>query len=158
MNGTAPFEEPLANATREEMMSALFANMVVQQTNMALVFLGKVPHPEKEEPVQDLDAAQLFIDQLEMLAVKTRGNLNKDEDRLLQQSLMTLRMSFVEAVEKKPRSSAAKPVSATATQENANQPGSGASSQASAPAAESLHAGTAPPETGETHKRFTKKY
>ena len=158
MSNESSFANGRENLSRDELMSALFANMVVQQTNMALVFLGKVPHPEKEEPVQDLDAAQLFIDQLEMLAVKTRGNLNKDEDRLLQQSLMTLRMSFVEAVEKKPSSSGAKPVSATAVQENANQTGSDASSQASAPAAESLHTGTTPPETGETHKRFTKKY
>ena len=29
--------DPLANASREEIMSALFANMVVQQTNLAMM-------------------------------------------------------------------------------------------------------------------------
>ena len=55
-------EDDLANASREEIMSALFANMVVQQTNMALMLLGKVPHPETGEIIQDLETAKMFID------------------------------------------------------------------------------------------------
>src|SRR5687767_16013155 len=64
--------------TAEEIMSALFANMVIQNTNMALMFLGKVPHPQTGQPVKDLESAQMFIDQLEMLAYKTRGNLDPE--------------------------------------------------------------------------------
>ena len=41
-------------ASREEMRSALFAQLVVQQTNMALMLLGQVPHPETGETVRDL--------------------------------------------------------------------------------------------------------
>jgi uncharacterized protein DUF1844 len=85
---------------RDQMMSALFANMVLQQTNMALMFLGKVPHPETGETVKDLEAARMFIDQLEMLETKTKGNLTKQEEGLLKESLMTLRLAFVQAVEK----------------------------------------------------------
>lgn len=90
-------DEP-ASMSREEMMAALFANMVAQQTNMTLMMLGKIPHPQTGQPVQDLEAAKVFIDQLEMLAAKTKGNLSKEEDRLLQQSLAGLRMAFVEAL------------------------------------------------------------
>jgi hypothetical protein len=43
-----------------------------------------------------MEAARYFIDQLEMLTVKTKGNLSKEEDTLLKQSLMTARMAFVE--------------------------------------------------------------
>src|SRR5262249_40576594 len=75
-------------------------NMVAQQTNMALMLLGKVPHPETGQTVTDVDAAQMFIDQLEMLEAKTKGNLNKQEESLLKQSLMALRLTFVEAIEK----------------------------------------------------------
>ena len=75
-------EDVLANASREEIMSALFANMVVQQTNMAMMLLGRVAHPESGEFVQDLEAAKMFIDQLEMLEFKTRGNLTKQEENL----------------------------------------------------------------------------
>ena len=80
-------------------MSALFANMVIQQTNMALMFLGKMPHPETGKTMTDVETAQLFIDQLEMLEGKTKGNLSKQEESLLKQSLMALRLAFVEVID-----------------------------------------------------------
>jgi Domain of unknown function (DUF1844) len=83
----------------EDMMSALFAQMVIQQANMAMMLLGKVPHPRTGKTEQDIDAARMFIDQLEMLEVKTKGNLSREEEQLLKQSLMALRMAFVESVE-----------------------------------------------------------
>jgi hypothetical protein len=89
----------LAGISREEMMSALFAQLVIQQANMTMLLLGKVPHPQTGEIVRDIEAARLFIEQLEMLEAKTKGNLNKEEEQLLKQSLMSLRMAFVEAVE-----------------------------------------------------------
>src|SRR5262245_33971583 len=98
MTSTDTLEQGSGNITREEMMGALFANMVIQQSNMALMLLGKMPHPQSGETVRDLEAARLFIDQLEMLQAKTRGNLSKAEEDLLKQSLTTLRMAFVESV------------------------------------------------------------
>src|SRR5438132_13535396 len=91
-----------SDATRDEMMSMLFAHLVMQQANMAMMLLGKVAHPESGKTIKDIDAAQLFIDQLEMLETKTKGNLSKDEAGLLKQSLMSLRLAFVEAVESSP--------------------------------------------------------
>ena len=133
--------------SREDLMSALFANMIIQQTNMALIFLGKAPHPETGERVQDIEAAQMFIDQLEMLETKTKGNLNKREEELLKQSLMTLRMAFVEAVEKGEQPAAKKesaPAAAT-----------------SAPPADETKPSTEAPasaEEAESRKKFSKKY
>src|SRR5271156_971688 len=86
-------------AGHDQMMSALFASMVMQNTNMALIFLGQAPNPQTGQTAQDLEHARYFIDQLEMLAVKTKGNLDKQEDALLKQSLTHLRLAFVEAVE-----------------------------------------------------------
>ena len=85
--------------TPEQMHTALFAQLVMQQTNLAMMLMGKVPHPESGEVTRDVDAARLFIDQLEMLEVKTKGNLTRDEAALLKQSLMNLRLTFVDAVE-----------------------------------------------------------
>src|SRR5204863_4970217 len=89
---------PPEDLSRDELLSVLFAEMVMQQARMATIFLGKAPHPQTGKTEQDLDAAKLFIDQLEMLEVKTKGNLTKDEDALLKQSLSHLRLSYVEAV------------------------------------------------------------
>jgi hypothetical protein len=136
----------MAPATAEETISALFANMVVQQTNMALVFLGKVPHPESGQKIPDLDAARMFIDQLEMLEVKTKGNLNPQEQKLLKQSLAMLHMAFVEV--------------ASASEKGAPPEEAGADSSPSSPQPESPDSSAAPTsaEDADTRKKFTKKY
>ena len=70
----------------------------MQQSSMAMMLLGKTAHPESGQVVRDLEAAKLFIDQLEMIEFKTKGNLSPEEAALLKQSLMSLRMAFVECV------------------------------------------------------------
>ncbi len=92
-------DQAMEKLSREEVQSALFANLIVQQTNMAFMFLGKVPHPETGEVLRELESAKFFIDQIEMLEAKTKGNLSKQEEALLKQSLTALRMAFVDAVE-----------------------------------------------------------
>ena len=115
MNANQGDEGPMSmeEATPEQIMSAIFANMVMQNAQMAAMFLGRVPHPQTGERVQDLEGAQMFIDQLEMLEAKTKGNLSKEEANLLKQSLMSARMAFVEAVRSgapaKPETSPAPP-------------------------------------------------
>jgi hypothetical protein len=89
--------------TREEYLSSVFATMVMQLTNMAAMFLGKVPHPETGQPTVDLDGAQIFIDQLEMLEAKTKGNLSAEEQNVLRQGLAVVRMTFVEVSEAEQR-------------------------------------------------------
>jgi hypothetical protein len=120
MNDTQTSEHDVGEMNREEMTTALFAHLVGQQSNMAMMLMGKVPHPQTGETVRDIEAARLFIDQLEMIEAKTKGNLSKDEERLLKQALMTLRLSFVEAVEAGPKaessSSESKPASKPATE------------------------------------------
>ena len=136
-------DDVAATLSRDDLMSALFANLIIQQTNMALMLLGKVPHPESGETIQDLESAKMLIDQLEMLEVKTKGNLNKNEDRLLKQSLASLRMTFVEAVEKPAQPRGA--TSAEAQSPNGPQPPSSSSST---------------PQSAEedSRKKFTKRY
>ena len=136
-----------------ERTTAVFANMVMQQTNMALMFLGQVPHPETGQRVTDLEAAQMFIDQLEMIEAKTNGNLDKREEGLLKQSLTALRMAFVEAVNQGPPKSEQKepahspPAAGTA-------PAGGPPPSESKPPVESAESSSA----GESHKKFSKKY
>jgi hypothetical protein len=145
--------EDVAGEHREE-IAALFMNLVAQQTNMAFMFLGRVPHPESGEVIRDLETAQFFIAQLEMLAIKTRGNLDKEEERLLKQSLTGLRMAFVEAVggqEEQPaeKSAAAPTVGAEA------KPAENPKPAAEAPAEK---VAAPPPPEEESRKKFTKKY
>ncbi len=96
MSDSEGSEQHVSSSERQAM---LFAHLVVELSNTAMMFLGRVPHPESGKPTKDLQAARLFIDQLEMLEAKTKGNLSKEESDLLKQTLMTLRLGFVEAVD-----------------------------------------------------------
>lgn len=99
------------DVNREELHAAMFAQMVMQQANLAMMLLGKTPNPETGETMRDLETAQVFINQLEMLEAKTKGNLTSPEAALLQQTLMSLRMTFVEAVNA-PATTASQPAAA----------------------------------------------
>ena len=79
MSESGSHEAALDNMSREEIMSALFGHMIIQNANMALMFLGQTPHPQSGEKVVELETAKMFIDQLEMLEVKTKGNLTREE-------------------------------------------------------------------------------
>jgi len=142
MSDSPRSEQGTTEGSQAELMSALFAQMILQQSNLALMLMGKAPHPESGQTMRDIEGAKLFIDQLEMLEAKTKGNLSKEESALLKQSLMSLRMAFVECVN-----------SAPAPAESGKQ--GGAPSPGPASTAEA-HAGSGGEE--ESRKKFTKKY
>ncbi len=143
MNPTSPSPEPHPEPTREEIMASLFVTMVMQQTQMALMLLGQIPHPETGEAVMDLEGAQMFIEQLEMLAVKTKGNLSKDEDELLKQSLVGVRMAFVQAAQ---------------LHEHSTLPTAPAAPVAEKPALVVETPPAAAPAEEESRKKFSKRY
>lgn len=85
--------------TSQRRNSELFAALVAQLSHLALVALGRVSLQNGAKPAVDLEMSQFYIDTLEMLEAKTRGNLSPTEHEMLQRELMALRMCFVEAVE-----------------------------------------------------------
>jgi hypothetical protein len=141
-------------------MTQRFIEFVMMHAQNAALFLGQIPNPKTGEAEINLDLARMFIDQLEMIQEKTRGNLTNEEAMVLRNALSNLQMAFVEA------SGGARPpgASETAAQREASQPapsqpapsqpveqpGSGAPEQ-SPPVASSE------PEP-ESRKKFTKSY
>ena len=67
-----------------------FNDFVILQAQNAGLFLGQVPHPTTGEKNLNLPAAQSVLDSLEMLKVKTSGNLTTDETKLLDMALNNL--------------------------------------------------------------------
>ncbi|MBI5387722.1 MAG: DUF1844 domain-containing protein [Verrucomicrobia bacterium] len=132
MSDAAFDAENFAALSREEMFEALFGDLVVRQVNLALMFMGKIKDPKAGQAEVDLPAAQMFIDQLEMLESKTRGNLTKTEERFLKESLTQLRMAFVEASEQPPRAAPSAPAEAAPAVEKQSEaePGAGAEQDA----------------------------
>ena len=76
-----------------------FAALISMLTTQALFAMGllHVKGQEKREP--DLELARYNIDMLETLAAKTKGNLTREEQKVLNNTLSDLRMGYVQVVE-----------------------------------------------------------
>lgn len=64
-----------------------------------LASLGLFKHPAAEGIKKDLRHAGLVIDTLDMIKEKTKGNLTKEEEEGLEQSLHQLRMAYLSATQ-----------------------------------------------------------
>jgi hypothetical protein len=73
-----------------------FLDMVGLFGTQAMIALGKLANPATGKATKNMPAARLFIDTLEMLEHKTKGNLNSDETKVLHATLTDLRLMFVE--------------------------------------------------------------
>lgn len=73
-----------------------FGTFLMSLSTEALVHLGEMADPASGQPQRDLAMAQQLIDILGMLRDKTRGNLDQDEQALLDAILFDLRMKYVE--------------------------------------------------------------
>jgi Domain of unknown function (DUF1844) len=122
----------------------------MMQAQQASLFLGRIPNPQSGQSEVHLEPAKLFIDQLEMIREKTRGNLTSQEGEILNSVLSDLQMAFVqaslapkssppsEASGAAPETSAAAPAEKKEAQEETTQPAAGTES--------------------ETKKKFSKSY
>lgn len=62
--------------------------------------LGKVANPVSGKPEKNLQFAKRLIDIIETLQVKTRGNLEEDEEKMLENMLTDLRLNYVDELNK----------------------------------------------------------
>jgi hypothetical protein len=72
-----------------------FASFLISLGTQAFMHLGDIPNPTTQQREKDLPAAKQMIDLLGMLQEKTKSNLDADEERLLQQLLLDLRLRYV---------------------------------------------------------------
>ncbi|MFN3477072.1 MAG: DUF1844 domain-containing protein [Candidatus Methylomirabilales bacterium] len=82
---------------RESPLEASFTSLLLMLSSTALVHLGEAPDPLSGEKRQDLRQAKGAIDLLDLLKEKTRGNLTKEEEDLLDELLYDLRMRYLRA-------------------------------------------------------------
>lgn len=75
-----------------------FSTFILSLSTSAFYHLGMVPDPETGKPAPPNRAlARQTIDTLEVLQLKTRGNLDAQESHLLESLLYELRLRFVDA-------------------------------------------------------------
>jgi hypothetical protein len=76
--------------------SAPFEHLVEMLGSNAAMVLGAYADPRTGQPVIDPNAAREFIDMLDALYEKTKGNLAPEEDTLLLDLLGKLKMTYLE--------------------------------------------------------------
>jgi ABC-type transporter Mla subunit MlaD len=80
--------------------AALFLQLLLGLQQGGMMALGKLMNPMTRQIDKNLDAARDTIDTLAALEARTRGNLEPDEARVLQQVLTELRMNYLDEVKK----------------------------------------------------------
>ena len=95
-SGSGPQAAAAFSKYREQTPEITFETFVVGLSTQALMHLGEIPDPSSGQLGEDLTAAQQLIDIIGMLKYKTRGNLDREEQALLDAILFELRMKYVE--------------------------------------------------------------
>ena len=80
----------------DEHVEMSFSTFLVGLSTEALAALGEMPDPVTGQRRRDLGAARQFIDIIGILRDKTRGNLDREEQNLIEAILFELRMKYVE--------------------------------------------------------------
>jgi hypothetical protein len=78
-------------------MTKRFVQFVMVQAQNILYVLGRIPTPEGERIPPNLQAAKMMIDHLELIRVKTEGNLTAQETKIISEALQQVQLAFVEA-------------------------------------------------------------
>ena len=142
-------------------MTQRFIEFVMMHAQNAALFLGQIPNPKTGEAEINLDLARMFIDQLEMVQEKTRGNLTNEETMVLRNALSNLQMAFVEVSGGAQAEPAHRGEGAPETAAQAEPPPPAFSQPAEQPASDTAEQNppisSAEPET-ESRKKFTKSY
>ncbi len=67
----------------------------------AMIALGRLENPVTKSSEKNFDQARYLIDTLEIIKDKTKNNLNQEEEKLIEESLFSLRMAYLEEKNKK---------------------------------------------------------
>jgi len=92
-------EVGICEASEKDLFPNLnFSTFLLSLSTSALVCLGELPDPITNESNVNLSLAKQTITIIEILKEKTAGNLNEDEDRLIDDILYDLHIKYVKAV------------------------------------------------------------
>ena len=78
----------------------LFIHLVNTFVQSAWISLGKVKNPVSDELERNLDQASYYIDLLDMLQTKMKGNLSEWEEQYNLHSLSELKLNFIDEKKK----------------------------------------------------------
>jgi hypothetical protein len=77
-----------------------FMYLVGTFQSSAWIAMGKMKNPMTDKVEQNLDQASFYIDLLNMIQIKTKGNLSEYEEQMLINTVSELKMNFIEEKKK----------------------------------------------------------
>jgi hypothetical protein len=78
----------------------LFMQLIIQNQQIAMMSMGKIKNPVTDRIERNLEHAKIYIDTLDMLLAKTKGNLSDYEEKFLIETLKDLKLNYVDEVDK----------------------------------------------------------
>lgn len=78
----------------------LFMQLIIQNQQIAMMSMGKIKNPVTNKVERNLEHAKIYIDTLDMLLAKTKGNISEYEEKFLIETLKDLKLNYVDEVEK----------------------------------------------------------
>ena len=88
-----PEEQPEEN---QNPMEVNFINYISSLIFQTMIFLGELPNPITNETEKNPNQAKFLIDTLLLIREKTKGNLIKNEENLLNSSIYELQMRYID--------------------------------------------------------------
>ena len=91
-------EETIDQEAAQQLPPVDFISYLANLVETGRLYLEGIPNPETEEVVINLPLVKHIIDTIEMLEVKTKGNLTAPEANFLSNTLYELRMGYIRVV------------------------------------------------------------
>ncbi len=91
----SPDKDTQASAQKEYLPEVNFSSFILSLSTTVMYHLGDFPDPETKKAEKNLVAAKQTIDMLNMIKIKTAGNLDANEKELLDGILYELMMRYV---------------------------------------------------------------
>ena len=96
-DGQAPDQG--SEGQQRQLPPASFTTLVSSLATQAMMALGGFRDPNSDKVMVDLELAKHHIDTLKVLEEKTKGNLDEEETKLLEEASYQVQMLFVQVVQ-----------------------------------------------------------
>ncbi|MFH1074968.1 MAG: DUF1844 domain-containing protein [Candidatus Firestonebacteria bacterium] len=93
----------------QEIFKIMFMQLLYTFQNAAVMQLGKIMNPMTNKIEKNLAQAKGTIEMLRMLKAKTAGNLEKEEQEMIDQVILTLQLNYADEVERENKTPEVKP-------------------------------------------------
>jgi hypothetical protein len=100
----------------------LFIHLVNTFVQSAWISLGKVKNPVSDKMERNLDQATYYIDLMDMLQTKMKGNLSEWEEQYIIHSLSELKLNFIDEQKKRSEEEKVDKIKKTTSPEKKEEP------------------------------------